>query len=418
MQGLLSNGHTHDDPESAYLDKIRGLETLAPAVTVCTVDTVLGLMQNHRRGLTSAAVLTTAAYVFDEIHAYDGAMWNTLLDFLALFPNAPVLLMSASLPPHREAALLDVLGGSREDLFIDGPAEFEALERYEISATKKQADLVEEAIKAARDGKKVLCVANTVARCIDYCDQVLKHRKSPDEFDTRVYHSRFKYEDRVERHREVVDAFQGETHTKGIIAFTTQVAEMSLDLDADVLLTEIAPVPALIQRLGRLNRKVTPKTCRPRSCLVLDLEDKDAAPYKADDLTRARDWLKVVKGAASSQRSLSDAFITIYDGVDDQYMPSPSPLFAVPLHAHRGKLRDAGFTANFVMRSDLGRVFKQRKVQGGELTKLTIPMTLPRWWDFYSWQQIGFTFVIPDRHLDYDPARGGAWMKSAKGGGV
>src|SRR5699024_9311777 len=90
-------------------------------------------------------------------------------------------------------------------------------------------------------------------------------------FGARLYHSRFKYVDRVQRHGDVIDAFRAPGST---LASTTQVAEMSLDLSADLLVTDLAPVPALIQRLGRLNRRARPGD-PPRSFIVL--------PYGAMD---------------------------------------------------------------------------------------------------------------------------------------
>ena len=66
-----------------------------------------------------------------------------------------------------------------------------------------------------------------------------------------VYHSRFRYCDRVRQHGAVIDAFRGNAPA---LAICSQVAEMSLDLSASLLVTDLAPVPALIQRLGRLNR--------------------------------------------------------------------------------------------------------------------------------------------------------------------
>ncbi len=54
----------------------------------------------------------------------------------------------------------------------------------------------------------------------------------------------------------MIDGFDREKSEASLIAVTTQVAEMSLDLDADILISEIAPVPSMIQRLGRLNRRI------------------------------------------------------------------------------------------------------------------------------------------------------------------
>ena len=77
------------------------------------------------------------------------------------------------------------------------------------------------------------------------------------------YHSRFKLIDRVKRHDAVVRAFR--KGRPAALAITTQVCEMSLDMDADLLVTEACPVTSLIQRMGRCNREQDPRPCRARA---------------------------------------------------------------------------------------------------------------------------------------------------------
>jgi CRISPR-associated endonuclease/helicase Cas3 len=94
-------------PEDDQFDGPQRLESLAAwsqQVIACTVDTVLGLIQNQRRPLFSFPAIACGAFVFDEIHSYDQRLFGELLTFLRIFPGAPALLMSASIPPNRLAA--------------------------------------------------------------------------------------------------------------------------------------------------------------------------------------------------------------------------------------------------------------------------------------------------------------------------
>src|SRR5262249_244450 len=123
-----------------------------------------------------------------------------------------------------------------------------------------------------------------------------------------TYHSRFKYEDRRKKHRYIVDTFASETKV-GIAAVTTQVAEMSLDLDADLLISEIATIPALIQRLGRLNRRVTEEAPgSPRVAFFLTPDN--ATPYESDELKLAEKWVNelIELNHPLSQADLSKRF--------------------------------------------------------------------------------------------------------------
>ena len=98
---------------------LQSLEAWATPVVACTVDTVLGIVQNNKRGLYAWPALAQSAFVFDEIHAYDDRLFGALLRFLRDLPGLPVLLMTASLPASREEALAEAAGGSRAILEAD-----------------------------------------------------------------------------------------------------------------------------------------------------------------------------------------------------------------------------------------------------------------------------------------------------------
>jgi hypothetical protein len=94
------------------------------------------------------------------------------------------------------------------------------------------------------------------------------------------YHSRFRLCDRRERHNEVVAEFQRKPR-RAALAITTQVCEMSLDLDADVLISEVAPVTALIQRMGRCCREQHPGK---RFGEVYLYDSQQVLPYEKIDI--------------------------------------------------------------------------------------------------------------------------------------
>jgi CRISPR-associated endonuclease/helicase Cas3 len=138
--------------------------------------------------------------------------------------------------------------------------------------------------------REVLWVRNRV----DWANHTFTEcRKRYPSLYVDLYHSRFRYKDRSVRHRRVIDHFK--TTDAGAILIATQVAEMSLDLSADLLITDLAPIPSLIQRLGRLNRRSVPEHPQPpQPALVRTLPHGEVhveLPYEKTELDKARQWL-------------------------------------------------------------------------------------------------------------------------------
>lgn len=268
-----------------------------------TVDQFLSFIEHGYGGLCLLPALADAAVVFDEVHSYDRQMWNALISFLRNF-DVPVLCMTATLPPTRRAELAKLLRvypdeGERSEL-----ADLEAAEchpRYRLEGVANEAEAFENVVAEVRAGKRVLWVVNTVKRC-----QALARRLSTQLDGVLAYHSRFKLEDRQHRHRATVDAFRAPANgePRPAIAVSTQVCEMSLDLDADVLVTEHAPIASLVQRFGRANRHLR-RGLEVRARLITYAAES-ALPYETDELAAAEQFLGAYTGREISQRDLAE----------------------------------------------------------------------------------------------------------------
>lgn len=392
---ILTTGKDTKDAETDAANRLAALESWSTPVVACTVDTVLGLVQNNRRGLFAWPALAQSAFVFDEIHAYDDQLFGALLRFLRDVPGLPVLLMTASLPTAREEALRGVMAKLGKSLTpIPGPTNLEELPRYRNDTTTEEGllDLVRTTL--AKDGK-VLWVCNTVGRVMDAADRM-------KEFGPLLYHSRFKYEDRVNRHKAVIDHFDRAKYPRGSLAICSQVAEMSLDLSADLLITDLAPVPALIQRLGRLNRRA--KLGDATKPFVV-IAPTNHLPYTPGELEAALCWLARLSGDGLSQRHLADAWEQAVDRppemIDSAWLDG-GPCTTVK------ELRAGSPGITILLTEDLGRV----KARPRDLARLVIPMPPPPpGLDWYSWpRERGLPVAAPEA-VDYDPMRGAKWRK-------
>lgn len=386
---ILTTGKDVDSADADVAARLESLEAWSTPIVACTVDTVLGLVQNNRRGLFSWPALAQSAFVFDEIHAYDDCLFGALLRFLRDTPTLPVLLMTASLPAAREEALRRV---ANELPMICGPGHLEQRPRYKKAAVADNDPLllVQETWAA---GGKVLWVCNTVGRVMEAAHRAATLRPL-------VYHSRFKYEDRVERHKDVIDAFDPKKNQGKALAICSQVAEMSLDLSADLLVTDLAPVPALIQRLGRLNRRA--EDGDPTKSVVV-IEPENPLPYEQGDLDATKAWFGKLPEDGISQRHLADAWEQTGDHPPD--LVESAWLDGGP-ETRVKELRQGSPGITVLMAEDCPRV----KAKPKDLARLVLPMPPPpRSLNWHEWPKERGLPVAPEGTINYDPLFGAKW---------
>lgn len=282
-----------------------------------TVDQFLAFLTHRYESLCLLPLLADSAVILDEIHSYDPAMFSSLVTFLTHF-DVPVLCMTATLSPDRRRQLeglgLRAYPGPEDRHELQDLEEQETHLRYRLHRVDDAAPAFERALGAARAGRRVLCVVNTVARCQELAGRLGAELTGSD-IRVLAYHSRYRQDDRRKRHEDVVAAFQHRGQDEagaqtGVIAVTTQVCEMSLDLDADLLVTELAPVSSLVQRFGRANRhRVRGDGFRAD---IYIYEPVRTAPYSAEDFGAARKFLDALgvqpgMGVELSQRALAEA---------------------------------------------------------------------------------------------------------------
>ena len=301
--------HPNRDQDLENLMKQESLQAWGQQAIAATADFVLGLMQNHRRGLFSFPAILKSAIVFDEIHSYDAKMFGSLVRFLQTFPQIPALLMTASLQLSRREAL-DSAGVDYK--LISGDDEVERADRYRMEWSDVPDGYWATIEDTLGSGGKVLWVCNTVADATSTYDEA---EKFGNDVKRILFHSRFCYRHRVARQNEILAAFNKVKAPR--LAVTTQVCEMSLDISADLLVTALPPFPALVQRMGRLNRRLeNPDGAR---CLVYDYDGMDGRPYLRTDLEGAREAVKKLdeERRVLSQRDLKNALDELPEEVDD-----------------------------------------------------------------------------------------------------
>ena len=265
---------------------------------VATVDQVLYAATRTKFVSVRHAGLAGKVLIIDEVHAYDVYMSVFLHDLLTWCAGAsvPVVLMSATLPP----ALRDRLIAAYRRGLQGAPTRREGPDHEPaptpsgypiitiatpegVSAVTTQphrADLMVDVEQsgtdpddldalAARveaessDGGCILVILDTVARAQGVFERLRGHG-----VPTRLLHGRLTTASRAERTKELVDLL-GDRRTREsgrperLVVVATQIAEQSFDVDADLLVTDLAPTDLLLQRIGRLHRHDRPAADRP-----------------------------------------------------------------------------------------------------------------------------------------------------------
>ncbi len=264
------------DAQSWFTAKKRPL--LAP-FGVGTIDQSLLSVLKTKHWFVRLFGLAGKVVIFDEVHAYDAYMstiLERLLHWLAEM-DCTVILLSATLPEARRKALAQAYSGredaeyrrypritlaeprhdaNRQALEAPGCAEVPMGELRTVSLEFAGTDVLALATTMSRrlaGGGCAAVICNTVNRSIE----VHKHlRAAFNDIECLLFHARTLRMWRREREAEVLRKFgkEGEHRPKRAVLVATQVIEQSLDLDFDLMISEIAPIDLLLQRSGRLHR--------------------------------------------------------------------------------------------------------------------------------------------------------------------
>ena len=274
-----------DDERAA--DRLSHARQFLSPLTVTTIDQVLmaltGQSEDHHLRFAN---LAHSALVIDEIDAYSDAIranLQVLMRALRMI-DVPVLMMSATLPtsqiemyapsnPHEHTSSQDVettatsaTENHDQDLetaadsgadpnrtgaptspsvpFQDATEEGSTFVVKSIDELSSPSDFP---VERVADADRAIVYANTVARAVSYYRAIKEVRE-----DVVLYHSRFTQPDRARKENEILQML-GEDGAGGVVVMT-QVGEMSLNISAPVMVSEVAPIDRIAQRTGRMCR--------------------------------------------------------------------------------------------------------------------------------------------------------------------
>ncbi len=362
LQEMFENPDSRSEKEFLTNDRLFAVGFWQKKLFSATVDQFLGFMRHDYKSTCLLPLLADSAVVFDEIHSFDQTLFSALLGFLREF-DVPALCMTASLPANR-------LGQLREaglkifpeciESFPDLKKKASAM-RYRVEQCKKGKTL-EEALKAYKNGEKVLWVVNTVKQCQEIAMELQKH------FAEKIlcYHSRFRLKDRQKWHKKLIEKFRD---PGPMVAITTQVCEMSLDLSASLLISEFAPVTSLIQRMGRCNRYL--EICEGGRILLYPPAKN--LPYSKEDIEIAEAFVRNINNKTINQEDLQSLLEEF--SPQNREMEKLLPFLNSDAFASSfgGEIRDGDvYTVSAILENDINDYWSLRK-QSQPIDGLILP---------------------------------------------
>jgi CRISPR-associated endonuclease/helicase Cas3 len=270
-----------------FASKKRGL--LAP-FGVGTVDQALMSVIAVKHFFVRQFALAGKVVILDEVHSYDmytGTLIKTLCDRL-LTLGCTVILLSATLTKESKKRFVGVTDDANQEQYpvISGqniqPIEVLKPQPKTVQIRIRSGDdSLVAALEKAKQGASVLWVCDTVNKAQEMFDRAIMEKQSTIEIG--LLHARFPVFRRQELEEYWMEKLgKNNPERRGCILFSTQIVEQSVDLDADFMVSELAPTDMLLQRMGRLwrHRRENRPVDKPEMWIVA--EDSSFEEFKKE----------------------------------------------------------------------------------------------------------------------------------------
>ena len=271
------------DPENDIYEikkKYEKIRNFSYPFTVCTVDQLFLFSLRPLGSELMAATLSYSKVIIDEIQAYDPKLLAKILFGLDIVNRlkGKFMIMTATLPPF----IKDFFVKKNIDCHIT-PTFFTDMIRHIFCVEK---DFNYEFIKQKAKDNKILIICNTVSKS----QQVFKDLKQYG-LTLNLLHSRFILRDRKQKEEEILKFAPSINYVANNgVWITTQLVEASLDIDFDMLFTEMSTADSLLQRMGRCHRN-RDYTHHVSNVYIYDTRNGVGSVYDEDIYQRSLDFL-------------------------------------------------------------------------------------------------------------------------------
>lgn len=247
--------YSHQDNETNFMDYYTKTKSLAMPLTISTLDQLFDFVFKYRGYEMKLVTLAYSKLVIDEIQMYSADILAYLVYGIRkiIELGGKVAILTATLSPF----IKDIL---KEEAFMEDVCEAgftNDMKRHNVKVIEDRLDcamIADIYNKRLEEGKtdKILVVCNTAKKSQEVY-RILNEEYGIE--DINLLNNKFTKNDRAEKEKQIFEFGKTENTNDAGIWVATSIVEASLDIDFDILFTELSDINGLFQRLGRCNRK-------------------------------------------------------------------------------------------------------------------------------------------------------------------
>lgn len=324
----------HSDMKSYYLKDANDKDTdydfnyeelsrqFCLPVTVCTPDQIFDFVLKYPGYEYNLAISSYSKFIIDEIQMYSPDILAAIIYAIKMIHimGGKVAVLTATLPPFVKEELLKIFGDDVQ--LADFSTEGILRHNVKVFDDKLKTDDVIQIVNETNSDtvKKYLVVCNTVKTANRIYREL---SESNIDAEINLFHANFIKKDRMKKEKEIMKASEKELNemNKPEIWISTSVVEASLDIDFDILITELSDLFSLFQRFGRTNRKGKKDFSNYNCYVFTELQDKADSFIDKDIHNLSKDAIVTIEGVLTEQEknSLIEKYLSVEKVQDTDY---------------------------------------------------------------------------------------------------
>lgn len=324
----------HSDMKSYYLKDVNDKDTdydfnyeelsrqFCLPVTVCTPDQIFDFVLKYPGYEYKLAISSYSKFIIDEIQMYSPDILAAIIYAIKMIHimGGKVAVLTATLPPFVKEELLKIFGDDVQ--LADFSSEGILRHNVKVFDDKLKTDDVIQIVNETNSDtvKKYLVVCNTVKTANRIYREL---SESNIDAEINLFHANFIKKDRMKKEKEIMVASEKKLNemNKPEIWISTSVVEASLDIDFDILITELSDLFSLFQRFGRTNRKGKKDFSNYNCYVFTELQDRADSFIDKDIHNLSKDAIVTVDGVLTEQEknSLIEKYLSVEKVQDTDY---------------------------------------------------------------------------------------------------